>query len=247
MQTRCDFDPATLLFKLGRVDRQTFGARFMVGLVSLGDVERYGLRAAALETKKGTYVAPSDASLDAAIALTTQQKPMEPFVLDQKDVRKSSKAYPGTMVVYTAARLANLLEEDATKVAQFIRLSTTEGQKVGSGNGELPAGLRADQGQRADGEALRVGPEGGDGRREADARSRPRPRRVPDATAPDGGGAGGGTSVPPAARPATPPSAAAPPPTRLVEPECLAERRADRDAGDPGGEQRLGRPHRAAA
>ena len=141
VQTRCDFDPATLQFKLGRVDRQTFGARFMVGLVSLGDLERYGLRAAALETKKGTYVAPTDASLEAAVALAEQKKPNEPFVLDQADVRKSSKAYPGTMVVYTAARLSNLLEDDAAKVAQFIRLSTTEGQKAGSGNGELPAGF----------------------------------------------------------------------------------------------------------
>ena len=175
VQTRCDFDPATLLFKLGRVDRQTFGARFMVGLVSLGDVERYGLRAAALETKKGTYVAPTDESLDAAIALTTQQKPMEPYVLDQKDVRKSSKAYPGTMVVYTAARLANLLAEDATKVAQFIRLSTTEGQKVGSGNGELPAGFVPIKPNGPDREALRVRPEG----RRRPSRSRPRSRRRP--------------------------------------------------------------------
>ena len=141
VQTRCEFDPSTLQFKLGRVDRQTFGARFMVGLVSLGDLQRYGLRAAALETKKGTYVAPSDESLDAAVALAKQAKPMDPFVLDQKDVRASTKAYPGTMVVYTAAKTTNLLAEDAAKVAQFIRLSTTEGQKVGSGNGELPAGF----------------------------------------------------------------------------------------------------------
>ncbi len=50
VQTRCDFDPNTSLYKLGRVDRQSFGSRFMLGLVSLGDVDRYGLRAAALET-----------------------------------------------------------------------------------------------------------------------------------------------------------------------------------------------------
>lgn len=141
VQTRCEFDPSTLQFKLGRVDRQTFGARFMLGIVSLGDLERYGLRAAALETDKDTYVGPSEDSLVAAVALAEQKSPMEPFVLDQADVRKSGKAYPGTMVVYTAAKTSNLLEEDAAKVAQFIRLSTTEGQKAGSGNGELPAGF----------------------------------------------------------------------------------------------------------
>jgi hypothetical protein len=45
------------------------------------------------------------------------------------------------MVVYTAARLQNLDKADAAKVAQFIRVSTSEGQRAGSGNGELPAGF----------------------------------------------------------------------------------------------------------
>ena len=45
------------------------------------------------------------------------------------------------MVVYTAARLQNLDQDDAAKVAQFIRVSTTEGQRPGSGNGELPGGF----------------------------------------------------------------------------------------------------------
>jgi ABC-type phosphate transport system substrate-binding protein len=141
VQTRCDFDTSTGAYKLGRVDRQSFGSRFMLGIVSLGDADRYGLRAAALETKPGTYVAPSDKSLAAAVALTKQKKAHQPFVLDQGDARKSGHAYPGTMIVYTAARLHNLAKDDAAKVAQFIRISTTEGQQPGSGNGELPDGF----------------------------------------------------------------------------------------------------------
>jgi hypothetical protein len=141
VQTRCEFDTSTGLYKLGRVDRQSFGSRFMLGIVSLGDAERYGLHAAALETKSGKYVGPTDRSLAAAVKLTSQKGKYEPFVLDQADVRKSATAYPGTMVVYTAARLQNLDRADATKVAQFIRVSTGEGQKSGSGNGELPAGF----------------------------------------------------------------------------------------------------------
>lgn len=141
VQTRCEVDLATGSFKLGRVDRQSFGARFVLGLVSLGDAERFGLRTAALETAKDSYVAPSTASLAAAVTLTTQEKRLQPFVLDQRQVRKSGRAYPGTMVVYTAAKLGGLLPEDAAKVAQFIRVSTTEGQREGSGNGELPAGF----------------------------------------------------------------------------------------------------------
>ena len=141
VQTRCEFDTATGLFKLGRIDRQSFGSRFMLGLVSLGDADRYGLRLASLEASTGDFVAPSDPSLAAAVGLMEQDQPRMPFVLDQADVRRSGKAYPGTMVVYTAARTGNLPQESADKVAQFIRISTTEGQRPGSGNGQLPGGF----------------------------------------------------------------------------------------------------------
>lgn len=141
VQTRCEFDQATRTYKLGRVERQSFGSRFMLGIVSLGDAERYGLRSAALETAKGRYVEPTDASIGAAVGLATQAQKRGPFVLDQADVTKSGRAYPGTMVVYTAARLRNLDQADATKVAQFIRVATSEGQRSGTGNGELPGGF----------------------------------------------------------------------------------------------------------
>ena len=187
VQTRCDYDPATDSYKLGRIDRQTFGARFMLGLVSLGDVERYGLRSAALETSSGDFVAPSDASLGAAVALTKQRKGDEPFVLDQGEVRRSSNAYPGTMVVYTAAKLANLPEEDAAKVAQFIRVSTTEGQRPGTGNGELPAGFLPVKKSGVTGklydEAQRVAA--------AIEKQTPVPSDAPSPSTPPGGGGGG--------------------------------------------------------
>lgn len=141
VQTRCDFDTATGLFKLGRMDRQNVGSRFMLGLVSLGDAERYGLRLASLEASPGDFVAPTTPGLAAAVALMEQDQPRWPFVLDQAQVRRSAKAYPGTMVVYTAARTGNLDQDSADKVAQFIRISTTEGQRPGSGNGMLPEGF----------------------------------------------------------------------------------------------------------
>ncbi len=58
VQTRCDFDLSTHLYKLGRIDPQSYGSRFMLGIVSLGDVARYGLRCAALETRPGTLRRP---------------------------------------------------------------------------------------------------------------------------------------------------------------------------------------------
>jgi hypothetical protein len=173
VQTKCEFDTASTTYKLSRVERQGYGSRFMLGLISLGDADRFGLRTAALQTKKGTFVAPTAASMKAAVdlmephvakkgkkaskagtspdgagdvlgrvsadddAVATDQ----PLELDQADVRRSRKAYPGTMVVYTAAKSSGLAKADATKVAEFIRVSTTEGQKEGPGNGELPGGF----------------------------------------------------------------------------------------------------------
>lgn len=141
VQTRCDKDQSTGLYKLGRIDRQSFGARFMLGIVSLGDADRYGLRTADLQTTKGTFVGPTDASLASAITLSKQADPLGPFVLDQADVRRSRTAYPGTMVVYTAAKTSGASKADAAKVAQFIKISTTEGQRPGAGNGQLPGGF----------------------------------------------------------------------------------------------------------
>jgi len=143
VQTRCDEDVSTTphTYKLGRIDRQNYGARFMLGVVSLGDAARYGLRTAALETRSGTYVEPTMDSLGKAVGLMAQAKALEPFTLDQGAIAKSGSAYPGTMVVYTAARTQHLDQADADKVAQFIRISTTEGQQPGSGNGELPDGF----------------------------------------------------------------------------------------------------------
>ncbi|MCX6402096.1 MAG: hypothetical protein NTX33_19465 [Propionibacteriales bacterium] len=140
VQTRCEYDPATASYKLGRIERQSFGARFMIGLVSLGDADRFGLRTAALKTSNGRYVEPTESSLSAAVSLMRQGARYEPFAVSQEKLVAAKDAYPGTMVVYTAARLANLEKAQADKVASFIEIATTEGQVRGRGNGELPTG-----------------------------------------------------------------------------------------------------------
>ena len=141
VQTRCDFDVPTQSYKLGRIEPQPYGSRFMLGIVSLGDAARYGLRSAALETTPGRYVAPGNASLAEAVRLSQQKKTYGPFEVRMHDLLKAGGAYPGSMVVYTAARLQNLGKADAAKVAQFIKVSTTQGQVPGSGNGQLPEGF----------------------------------------------------------------------------------------------------------
>jgi hypothetical protein len=140
VQTKCDRATSSDPWKIGRIDRQGVGTRFMLGLVSTGDAERLGLTQASLETAGRTYVAPTPASMAKAIRLAEPSKSGdEPFTLDMRKVVKA-KAYPGTMIVYTAARTANLPKDDAAKVSEFIKVSTTEGQKAGYGNGDLPPG-----------------------------------------------------------------------------------------------------------
>lgn len=140
VQTRCDYDTATKTYKLGRKDRQNYGTRFMLGLVSLGDADRFGMRSAALQTTPGTYVAPSTGSLAKAVSLMRQGGRHAPFAVSQQDLVAARSAYPGTMVVYTTARLRNLDKTQARQVADFVRIATTEGQVPGRGNGDLPGG-----------------------------------------------------------------------------------------------------------
>ncbi len=140
VQTRCERATVTDPWKLGRVERQGVGSRFMMGIVSVGDARRLDLAEASLETAGRTYVAPTDAAMAKAVRLAEPSRSGdEPFTLDMRTLVKNH-AYPGTMIVYTAARTANLPKEDAAKVAEFIDVATSEGQVAGFGNGELPEG-----------------------------------------------------------------------------------------------------------
>ncbi|WP_421732739.1 hypothetical protein [Cellulomonas sp.] len=143
VQTQCTRSTTTDPWKFGRIARQNYGVRFMLGLVSLGDAERYGLRTAELRTDGtgagATFVAPSVATMSTAVAQATQPAAGKPFTLDRASLDPAG--YPGTMIVSTAARVSGLTAADAGHVAQFIRTATTEGQVSGPGNGQLPDGF----------------------------------------------------------------------------------------------------------
>jgi hypothetical protein len=144
VQTRAERSSSTDPCKFGRIDRQGVGTRFMLGIVSLGDANRYGLRTASLRTGTGaarTFVAPSDASISAAVKVAKPQGVRKAFELSQKTIRKTAGAYPGAMIVYTVAKLRGLDKAEAATVASFIRIATSEGQVAGSGNGRLPSGF----------------------------------------------------------------------------------------------------------
>jgi len=154
VQTKCDRSTTSDPWKLGRVDRQGIGSRFMLGLVSLGDASRFGLRTASLQTKVAasaptrfadargrTFVSATRESLSAAVSLGHQQSPLGPFTWTQQQVRAAGNAYPGTLVVYTAALLEGLDRATADDVSMFMTVSSSEGQRLGPGNGQLPEGF----------------------------------------------------------------------------------------------------------
>jgi len=154
VQTKCDRATSSDPFKVGRTDRQGIGTRFMLGIVSLGDAARFGLRTASLQTSSTasktakftdasgrTFVAPTPGSIAAAARTAKSGGTTKAFSLDMASLRKTPSAYPGTMIVYTVAKVSGLAKPNALKVAQFIRTATTEGQVRGSGNGKLPGGF----------------------------------------------------------------------------------------------------------
>ncbi|MET3961151.1 hypothetical protein ABIE44_001085 [Marmoricola sp. OAE513] len=140
VQTKCDRPNPGDPFKLGRIDRQGVGSRLLFGVTTLGDAERFGLRTASLAVAGGRYVGPTQAGMRAAVALAKEGKKYAPFEIPSSRLARSSTAYPGTMIVYTAARLSGVPKADAAKVAQFIKVSSTEGQRPGRANGQLPEG-----------------------------------------------------------------------------------------------------------
>ncbi|UDY22999.1 hypothetical protein [Nocardioides sp. Kera G14] len=140
VSTICALDSTSNTWTMGRVGQQGIGRRLQLGLVSLGDAARYGLTVAGLEAKSGHFIAPDTAGMEAAVGVMKQPLADKPFEFRQAAVRKSTSAYPGTMVVYTAAKGRGLDAASAGHVAQFIQVSTSEGQQQGRGNGELPSG-----------------------------------------------------------------------------------------------------------
>ncbi|HXR53423.1 MAG TPA: hypothetical protein VN793_00105 [Acidimicrobiales bacterium] len=128
--------------KLTTDGQETPGHRFIIGITPLADTQRYLLQSAELQTTPGTFVAPSDQSLQAATALLKPDTTNEIWNLPYPEFEQSAgaSAYPGTMVVYAAIPTTGLPAQDAQEYAVFLRFAATVGQTQGSGVGQLPPG-----------------------------------------------------------------------------------------------------------
>jgi hypothetical protein len=150
-QRKAEYDASTSLCKYGRSDRQGIGSRLLLGVVSVPDARRLGIRTAALQTSVTsgvstaftddsgrTFVAPMSASMAEAIKAAKAGSNNAAFTLDPSNY--PAAAYPGTMIVYTASLLSGLTSDQAKQISTFIKIATSEGQVAGRGNGQLPDG-----------------------------------------------------------------------------------------------------------
>ncbi|MCL2091216.1 MAG: hypothetical protein FWH11_08355 [Micrococcales bacterium] len=132
--------PHSEVCRADRSPRQNHGARAMLALITVADARRYALPTASLRTTSGTYVAPTDTSIAAAVELMVSGGPGEPFVPDADRLIASATAYPGTMVVHAALPLSGVEPDQAAVAASFVRIATSEGQVRGTKTGQLAEG-----------------------------------------------------------------------------------------------------------
>jgi ABC-type phosphate transport system substrate-binding protein len=129
--------------KLVPSGRQTVGNRFMIGISSLGDADRYQLEQAALQTTPDHYAEPTATSLRAAASFLRPDQAAGTWRLSYTALRSAASAasaYPGTMLVSTAVPTSGLPAKTAKDYAAFLRFVAGPGQQPGEGVGQLPAG-----------------------------------------------------------------------------------------------------------
>lgn len=143
--TSCSqIDGTTLGEKLVPLGRQTAGFRFMIGVTSIADADRYQIRSAALQTTSPhTFVTPTDASLRAAASFVKPDSSTGTWPVPYKQLvtaKGAAHAYPGTMLIYAAIPTKGLPATDAKDFASLLRFIATTGQTPGQRVGDLPPG-----------------------------------------------------------------------------------------------------------
>lgn len=132
---------------------QTPGHRFVIGIVPLTSLQRYGLSAAALETSSNigpgtkftdasgkTFASPDLAGMKTAAKLLSADSSAGAWTLDYSELDSQTGAYPGLMPVYADVRTTGLGASDAARVAQLLDFAAGTGQTAGTGNGQLAPG-----------------------------------------------------------------------------------------------------------
>lgn len=114
------------------------GSRSLLSEMDLGDTEAYQFPAAAIVNADGKAVAPSQASVDAAVKdMVTNADGITQHVNQSS---KDPAAYPLAMVDYAMVPTCGLSHTEASAIADFLTKAATTGQKQGVSPGELGPG-----------------------------------------------------------------------------------------------------------
>jgi hypothetical protein len=132
---------------------QTPGHRFVIGIVPLTALQRYGLAAAALQTSTSvspgtaftdasgrSFASPDTSGLTNAVKLLTPDADAGAWTVDYDELSSRTSAYPGLIPVYADVPTTGLSDGDAARVAQLLDFAAGPGQTAGTANGELPPG-----------------------------------------------------------------------------------------------------------
>jgi hypothetical protein len=140
--TNCSPDAPGVPNSLTAAGAESPGYYFMLGITPLADDSRYDLQTASLQTTSGTFVAPSNDSLEAATDLLQPDATTGtwPIPYDQFETSAGAGAYPGTMVVYAAIPTSGLPAQAAADYANILTFAAGPGQTPGDGIGQLPPG-----------------------------------------------------------------------------------------------------------
>ena len=147
-------DPSSQLYQWVSAGRMQPGYRFVVGVTSLGEAQRYDLQTAALQSSSTatdyekqfsngsgrTFVEPTLASLRAAAGHVIKKVADKLFAVDPAGLQADKRAYPGFMLVDADIPTSGLTRAQRTDYANFLAFAAKRGQVSGLGNGDLPPG-----------------------------------------------------------------------------------------------------------
>ncbi|WP_410597417.1 hypothetical protein [Amycolatopsis sp. lyj-23] len=124
--------------QLKAVDRQPQGQRSLLAVVDTPTAARYGLPTAKLRNSSGAFVAPTGASMLAAVAAAKPSAVGDVLSLDPLTTAKD--AYPLTNLAYAATAPSVLDTKAGADYAAFLKYAVGDGQQPGIAPGQLPAG-----------------------------------------------------------------------------------------------------------
>ncbi len=114
------------------------GERALFAILDEADAAAYELPVAALQNDTGHYVAPTDASMAAAVSdLATDSNHI---TQDVPETSKVPDSYPLTMVIYAMVPTGGISRAKAARIAQFLDYVAGAGQQPGDQPGQLAPG-----------------------------------------------------------------------------------------------------------